>query len=607
MPKKLFIVCFYVFVTINLFSQKFSLLHFDVSETEKISFFNSKAEDYYNRGIYDSAIFYYENSYHLANRLGLVEEKCSSLKEIGGLYELKGEYPKALEFLFKALDLADQNDFIKLKASININIGIVYFNLRNSDKAIFHYNKALQIAELENDTILIIKALNNLGNATMTLLNNAIEAEEYFNKSVELSDKIDFETAYMIGLNNLCQIYMNTGRESKALETTELMLDLSPENAFIYYNLGNLYRQKKENQNAILAYERSLQYGKYELELMQVLLKDMSDIYAEMDDYKTSMEYYKSYIILKDSLHSNDQAKHVLDLEARYKNLKKEKEISELKTQNLKSKRIYTILISSGVILLLILSLIILIIYNKRIVASQRIKALENERLMIAASATLSGEEKERARLSRELHDGLGGILSGVKLSLANAIENKGLSSDDSPDSLDKSYELVVDSISEMRRISNALLPETLLNLGLNIAIKSYCSTYKSNSNVPEINYSFFGDEIRFGRFFELAVYRLAQEIINNAVKHSVASSINIQLVIDKNRLFLGINDNGKGFDITVAGKSGGMGLTNLKHRAGVYGGRVEIYSELGSGTEVIVEFDNLEDNKAVYDKSFDS
>jgi signal transduction histidine kinase/Flp pilus assembly protein TadD len=582
-------------------------MSFSVTNSEKILQFNAMADDYYNRGLYDSAIINYENSYHLANKLGLTEEKCSALKEIGGLYDLKGEYPKALEFLFKALSLAEENDYVELEGVINVNIGIVYFNLKNSDKAIFHYNQALEIGEVEKDTMLLIKALNNLGNVTMTLLNNPIKAEEFFNKSVDLSDKINFETAYMIGLNNLCQIYMNTGREAKALETTKQMLDLSPENAFIYYNLGNLYRQKKETQNAIMAYERSLKYSIYELELRQVLLKDMSDIYAEMNDFETSMEYYKSYITLKDSLHSNDQAKYVLELEARYKNLKKEKVISELKTQNLKSKRLYIVLISSGIILLLVLSLIILIIFNKRIVASQRIKALENEQVMIAASATLSGEEKERARLSRELHDGLGGILSGVKLNLANAIENNVLSSDNRPINLERSYELVVDSISEMRRISNALLPETLLNLGLNTAIKSYCSTFKTNSKGPEINYSFFGDEIRFGRFFELAVYRLAQEIINNSVKHSGASSINIQLVIDKNRLFLGINDNGKGFDIAAAGKNGGKGLTNLKQRAGVYGGRVEIYSEPNAGTEVIAEFDNLEDNKAVYDKSFDS
>jgi signal transduction histidine kinase len=582
-------------------------MSFSVTNSEKILQFNAMADDYYNRGLYDSAIINYENSYHLANKLGLTEEKCSALKEIGGLYDLKGEYPKALEFLFKALSLAEENDYVELEGVINVNIGIVYFNLKNSDKAIFHYNQALEIGEVEKDTMLLIKALNNLGNVTMTLLNNPIKAEEFFNKSVDLSDKINFETAYMIGLNNLCQIYMNTGREAKALETTKQMLDLSPENAFIYYNLGNLYRQKKETQNAIMAYERSLKYSIYELELRQVLLKDMSDIYAEMNDFETSMEYYKSYITLKDSLHSNDQAKYVLELEARYKNLKKEKVISELKTQNLKSKRLYIVLISSGIILLLVLSLIILIIFNKRIVASQRIKALENEQVMIAASATLSGEEKERTRLSRELHDGLGGILSGVKLNLANAIENNVLSSDNRPINLERSYELVVDSISEMRRISNALLPETLLNLGLNTAIKSYCSTFKTNSKGPEINYSFFGDEIRFGRFFELAVYRLAQEIINNSVKHSGASSINIQLVIDKNRLFLGINDNGKGFDIAAAGKNGGKGLTNLKQRAGVYGGRVEIYSEPNAGTEVIAEFDNLEDNKAVYDKSFDS
>ena len=92
----------------------------------------------------------------------------------------------------------------------------------------------------------------------------------------------------------------------------------------------------------------------------------------------------------------------------------------ELKAQSLKSKRYNTIVISSAVIILLISGFVILIIYNKKTVAAQKVKVLENEKIIVSAKAALSGEERERARLSRELHDGLGGILSGVKLSLAN-------------------------------------------------------------------------------------------------------------------------------------------------------------------------------------------
>ncbi len=604
--KKLLNVLFLLVTCSGLFAQSLNVLRTGRIESDKIKFLNSRAEDCYNRGQYDSVIIYHEYAYDIAIKYGLIEEKCFALKEIGGMNELMGNYPKALEYLFASLSIAEENNLRSLEAAININIGIVYYNLKNAEKAIEHDNKALVISEAENDTVLIVKSLNNLGNANMTLLNEWQIAEDYFNRCVFLAEKIGFSQAAMVGMNNLCQIYMNSGREKEALDVTNRMLEQHPYNPYIYYNLGNLYRQNGDNIKAISYLLQALKLSEYEIELRQVLLKDISDIEYENGNFDNSIEYYKEYSTLKDSVHSNDQAKYALELEAKYKNLKKETEISELKAQSLKSKRYNTIVISSAVIILLISGFVILIIYNKKTVAAQKVKVLENEKIIVSAKAALSGEERERARLSRELHDGLGGILSGVKLSLANTME-KPSGSDITPEELKKSYNLVVSSITELRRVSNALLPETLLNLGLNTAIKSYCDTFRNQGNAFTLSYSFFGQDIRYARFFELAVYRLAQEIINNAVKHSAAELINVQLIVDDDRLFLGVQDNGKGFDMSVAGKKGGLGLSNLKQRAEVYGGRVDVISEPGAGTEVIVEFNNLKDNKTVYDKSSDS
>lgn len=519
----------------SLFSQDISKFRISDLQTEKINYLNLLAESSYNAGRYDSAIIYNEYVYNIANKNNLLAEKCFALKEIGVLNELMGNYPKALEYLFASLSIAESNNLKSFEAAININIGIVYCNLRNADKAIEHGNKALFISEAEKDTVLMVKSLNNLGNANMTLLNEWQTAESYFNRCVLLAKKIGYHQATMVGMNNLCQIYMNSGREKDALDVTNKMLELYPKNPYIYYNLGNLYRQNKDNSQAISYYLQALKLSVPEIELKQILLKDISDIEYEIGNFNKSFEFYKEFITLKDSVHSNDQAKYILELEAKYENQKNETEISELKAQNLKSRRYYSLMISSGIILLLILVLIISMIYNKRIIATQRIKTLENESVLIAATATLTGEEKERLRLSRELHDGLGGFLSSVKLSLANAIDEK-QKSEIGTKSLDKSYKLLTQSISEMHRISNALLPETLLNLGLHIAIKNFCNTFNNQNNLPKINYNFFGENIRFGKFFELNVYRLTQEIINNAVKHSGASKIDIQLIIDENR-----------------------------------------------------------------------
>jgi signal transduction histidine kinase len=247
-----------------------------------------------------------------------------------------------------------------------------------------------------------------------------------------------------------------------------------------------------------------------------------------------------------------------------------------------------------------------IIVKQKDFIAQQRIKELEREKVVVAATSALHGEERERSRLSRDLHDGLGGILSGVKLSLSDAVE-KSKNPDEINSSLNKSYDLVVKSITELRRVSNALLPETLLNMGLNIAIKSYCDTFKFGNNKFEINYNFFGKELRFNKIFELAVYRLAQEIINNAIKHSDATEISIQLVIEDERLFLGIQDNGKGFDKDISTKKAGLGLNNIKQRIELYGGLLEINTGINKGTEVVIEFENLSNNKAINDKSFNS
>jgi signal transduction histidine kinase len=437
-----------------------------------------------------------------------------------------------------------------------------------------------------------------MGNAYLTLLSDMKKAEACFNESVELARLCGFEQAVIVGMNNLCQIYMNSGRTKDAYSYTDKIIKLYPENPYIYYNLGNLYRQAGDNINANLAFLKAVDLSKYEVELKMVLLKDLSEMASEMENYKSALEYNKIYQNLRDSIHSIELNKSIAELETKYKLLEKEKTISELQAKTLRDERSKTIIISAFVTALLILMIFVIIFNFKRRISAQKIRSLEDEKRIIAFTASLKGEEKERARLSAELHDGLGGILSAVKLNIE---------SEDILEAKEKSLGLITQSISEMRRISNALLPETLLKFGMKTAVKSFCTSFNAQNGKVKIEFSFFGTEYRYSSHFELTVYRIVQEIINNSVKHSEASEITVQIISDENRLFIGINDNGKGFDTDSPQIKRGLGLENIKERSSIYGGRVELNSTAGNGTEVIIEFENLKDNKTIYDTNNNS
>lgn len=147
-------------------------------------------------------------------------------------------------------------------------------------------------------------------------------------------------------------------------------------------------------------------------------------------------------------------------------------------------------------------------------------------------------------------------------------------------------------SISELRRIAHNLMPETLNHYGLKTAIEDFC-TQVTPSGKPELRFHFFGDEIRYTRELELTMYRVIQELVNNALKHSEATAINIQVFSESDRLSGQVTDNGKGFDISSTdNERKGKGIENIRDRITALNGKLEIWSQPGQGTEVSVEFE---------------
>ncbi len=204
-------------------------------------------------------------------------------------------------------------------------------------------------------------------------------------------------------------------------------------------------------------------------------------------------------------------------------------------------------------------------------------RALTSKRIL---STILRTEEKERSRFSKDLHDGLGSILAAAKYNFADIRKNGHKPLD--MERYDTAVGLLDDSMREMRRVAHHLMPEALGTAGLRQSIADFCAT------VPHVKFSWYGDAERLDPNMEVIIYRIMHELVSNALNHSGAEHIIVQVVKEGGRISLTVQDDGRGFD--PASPSPGMGLANIRARVAALNGNLSVDSRPGGGTEINVE-----------------
>lgn len=189
--------------------------------------------------------------------------------------------------------------------------------------------------------------------------------------------------------------------------------------------------------------------------------------------------------------------------------------------------------------------------------------------------------------MARDLHYGLGGLLSGVKIILSSVKGNSVISSENAK-IFDQPLKLLDSSIIELRRVAHSLMPETLNHLGLKTALNDFIDELKTNAS-SILTFRSFGPDVRYDLQLELTIYRIAQELVNNALKHSGAQNNDLNLIAESNRVCIQVVDNGKGFD-TAANPGEGKGIVSIRDRVASTNGRFDLESSPGHGTEASVE-----------------
>jgi signal transduction histidine kinase len=254
------------------------------------------------------------------------------------------------------------------------------------------------------------------------------------------------------------------------------------------------------------------------------------------------------------------------------------------------------LIFGTSIIIFFILSFIAFVVYYQRKQFGLEIKQKEEKQIIELEfqrkllENSMEVQEIERRRLAKDLHDEVGALLSVLKMG-NNQLVKKDIEDSKINNLIQNNKELIDESISMVRSISKDLVPQTLENFGLIHAIEEFLSKIERSSN---IEFSFLHKNIsekdRFSSKIELSVFRIIQELANNALKHAKATKIDLILNFESNKLFLVFSDNGVGFSMEDAMKNpnGGLGLRNLESRLSIINGRLKVLNpESGARFEI--------------------
>ena len=198
--------------------------------------------------------------------------------------------------------------------------------------------------------------------------------------------------------------------------------------------------------------------------------------------------------------------------------------------------------------------------------------------------------EEERRNIARELHDGLGQLLTAAHLNLDLGEQNVHKNPDKAREDIRRAKELITTTIREVRNISQNLRPAVLDDFGLVPAIRNLCDEFYRTGTL-DVQFSEYEMQDHYSPAIEIVVFRVCQEALNNIVRHAGASEASIDLYNRESHILIVIQDNGQGFEPARISQSGtGSGLINIKERVELLGGNIQIESQLNEGTEIIIE-----------------
>lgn len=573
---------------------------------------------YYSMSQFDSAKFYFllaDSFFRKDPSEDAMESVATNKADIGHVEVAKNNYEAAIKNYLESIRVMEKSTASnKWKALGNLyaSVATVYHDMQQFDKSLTYDLKGLAAHQKEKNNFLLTAYLELYVSEDYIDLKNFERAKLHLQKINQLTEQVRTAGLYQKLYELWGQFYQKTNvldsavlYYQKALKYAEkigrkfLLMDNLRMLAFVYRDMKRYDKSERYMKDA-LEIVKQLNNKRLEAEL----LENMAKIAAAQKHNADAVLYYEKYINLSDSLNESAVQKKINEIENKYQSSQKRDSIMMLEkdfqvqkaTLNKKTTQNLALITGCGM-LLLVTGLTYKNFKNKNQLLKQKeelharhIQELEKEHQLIAMQSVLKGQEEERSRLARDLHDGVGGLLSGVKLSLSTMKGNVFIS-EENAQSLNRVISQLDESITELRRVSHNMMPEALIKFGLKEALENYCEDLNFSGPIS-VQFQAYGMERRMEQSTEIILYRIVQELLNNVTKHAEAKKVLIQLVREDDRFNLTVEDDGKGFDSSEI--KNGAGLSNIRARTEYLSGNLDIVSKKGEGTSVHIEGDCL-------------
>ncbi|HRE67519.1 MAG TPA: tetratricopeptide repeat protein [Cyclobacteriaceae bacterium] len=515
----------------------------------------------------------------LRRKIGDDAKTANTLNNLGIIHDEMGDYKKALEYYYQARTIYEALKSEEKVAMVIVNIAIVQKAQGDYKQVTKSYFEALTIYTKTKNEFGIAVCYANLG-SVYYYLKEYDSALYYSNLGTEEFQRQNIRKFLPTTLCNAGMAYDKLGQTEKAIDLLNQAKTLNREfnnrkelafvliyEAAIYKNKGDLITAENFANEALMIAQ--------EIQALQQVMDarlERAEIKAKKGEFAAAYNEHRAYVLAKDSLFQKEKARQMAELQTEYETVKKENQILLLEQENEIKDSKLTQSMQAIVILLVVLTLILTLGYlwknRMRLKQQAELQATRAALREAQLKAVIASQEEERKRFAADLHDGLGQMISALRLSLSKEKIEK--------PAVDHALGVLNDMNLEIRNIAFNLMPQVLVKSGLDEALKEFAArinragsvsvtvqTFNLNADMP--------DELR------IALYRICQEWVNNVLKYGHANQIAIQIVQHPQELVLTIEDDGDGFELKALTSGQGNGWKNINSRLHMIKGSIEI------------------------------
>ncbi|MCW5910555.1 MAG: tetratricopeptide repeat protein [Cyclobacteriaceae bacterium] len=573
----------------------------------------------------DSSIYFGKEAVSLARKINYKKGLGLALSDLGVAYFYKACLPEAIEVWKEAQHVRGEVGDHAGVASVNIKLGAAYFKLGDFKQSIESQARALQAFEkldhIEGQT----NALNNIA-AVFEYQQEYRQALEYHRKALTLARHSQNRESEGISLLNIGNVFYRTQKTDSAQGYWQASLNYlteakSPQYcAMAYNNLSEYYTQQNQfdkaaslnekamslrlrlndkqgyisslnNQGSLLIKQKNFAAAekylstaldslkKYPLKIEeQKVLFNLSQLYESTGRYSQALEHFKQYSIVKDTLLNESTRNTTNDLLIKYETEKKEAQLArqdiELAQQQNRLRQTYLLVGALTVVIGLLIAVVLLARgrYKRKAQLIEKEKQIAVREAFI--DATLQSQEAERKRVAQDLHDGMGQLITELRFLIGNITPSS--TQEERVTIVENGERVLNDMHKEVRAVAFNLMPQTLIQSGLVPALREMALRIEERQPV-KVAVTSFDMDARLTDVQEISLYRIVQEWINNIIKYSGASKVEINIVRNEDELSLTLEDDGAGFDPAKLEQSKGHGWKNILSRAGLIRASVDV------------------------------